>query len=875
MDNTDLDDTEVEDRVERALRAYHGSSPDRPQYRLRHDPVWLVLTPAGAELPEHGWKLHVSARAATFPDLVDRLVPFLLREGCQFKLARSRRVLTRLNNGYSSPATVGKAVTIYPDQQRVRALGFRLAELLRGEEGPRVLSDRAVDDNAPVYYRFGPFARSWNTDERGRLITVIKGPKGEEFGALATMRYRQPSWAIDPFTGQRGDDEAGQPAAGADSVVLGGHFRVLSGLYESGRGNVYRAIDERTGETVVVKQARAHVDEHDAAGDVRLRLRNERRVLQAIDGLPGVPRFIDHFRHGADEFLVTSDAGPRNLDEDVISRGRYVPEGERDLARLGADLARILLGLHGRGVIVRDLTARNVVVDDGRAQLIDFGLAAYDGVHVPGGTPGYAPARQRRHEPPRDTDDLHALGMTLYYAEGGLHPVTTGDDLDVPRQRALATIRLRYGDRPDGVMGIVADLLDDDAEVARDALRRLAADDPSSSTPAVRVLPAPPRLTPDLAAEISHNLLADLLDQTWRTVSAPRNLSIAHDASVYSGAAGVGLELLEHLDQPGVADCLRELLPFTVRAMKHVALPHGLMVGSTGVDIFVQLARSKGFDAGPEYDGPELPDRDWKPESDDIIVGAAGIGLGQVLLHRITGDPAHLAVARRLAESVIDHPVHRAAIDTDPLPPQAAVEPSAGRAHGLGGVTELLLCVGAQLRDDDLLDCGAERAAVLARRAQSLAERIQTPLSASLAVSWCQGLAGITQTLLYAADVLGDAKFLDQARLLGDVSTSFLPRISVVSQCCGTAGVGNMLIDLALHDDDAWYWDAATAAGVQMLLRGAGTREHPLFVEDDPDQNSASWAFGVAGILGYFRRISRREGTVGIPLPDWAGLATH
>ncbi len=219
--------------------------------------------------------------------------------------------------------------------------------------------------------------------------------------------------------------------------------------------------------SVVVKQARALVDEHDSSGDVRLRLRNERRILTVLDGVAGVPRFIDHFRHGCDEFLVTSDAGPHNLLQDVVSNGRYLPPGHpeasgwRTLDMLGRKLARIVLDAHARGVVLRDVAAKNVVVDGPDVSLIDFGFASHDGLHIPGGTPGFAPARQLRGEPPRDTDDLFALGMTLIYAAHSVLPVTLDGDLEAPRQRALQAISAQYGARPGGVFGSIAALLGD------------------------------------------------------------------------------------------------------------------------------------------------------------------------------------------------------------------------------------------------------------------------------------------------------------------------------------------------------------------------------------------------------------------------------
>ena len=84
----------------------------------------------------------------------------------------------------------------------------------------------------------------------------------------------------------------------AGDQVIGGRYRIIAGLYQSARGDVFRGVDLRDGASVVVKQARALVDEHDSSGDVRLRLRNERRILTVLDGVGGVPRFIDHFRHG-------------------------------------------------------------------------------------------------------------------------------------------------------------------------------------------------------------------------------------------------------------------------------------------------------------------------------------------------------------------------------------------------------------------------------------------------------------------------------------------------------------------------------------------------------------------------------------------------
>ena len=100
--------------------------PDAPPatHRLHIGPDWVTVAPVGVPLAAHGWKLHISSRAANFPDLAARLLPRLLAERCHFKLARSEEVLARMNGGRPAPAGVGKAVTVYPPASRVRRLGL-------------------------------------------------------------------------------------------------------------------------------------------------------------------------------------------------------------------------------------------------------------------------------------------------------------------------------------------------------------------------------------------------------------------------------------------------------------------------------------------------------------------------------------------------------------------------------------------------------------------------------------------------------------------------------------------------------------------------------------------------------------------------------
>jgi hypothetical protein len=52
-----------------------------------------------------------------------------------------------------------------------------------------------------------------------------------------------------------------------------------------------------------------------------------------------------------------------------------------------------------------------------------------------------------------------------------------------------------------------------------------------------------------------------------------------------------------------------------------------------------------------------------------------------------------------------------------------------------------------------------------------------------------------------------------------------------------------------------------------MLLRSGGGPGHPVFMDEAPrGSNPSSWAFGLTGLLGFFRRMAERGGPDSLPL---------
>src|SRR5689334_22373787 len=76
--------------------------------------VWIAADPGVAEVPEQGWKLHVSATAESAGDVLRRVLPVLVEARCAFKLAGSAIAVDDLNEGEAGVSQIGKFVTVYP-----------------------------------------------------------------------------------------------------------------------------------------------------------------------------------------------------------------------------------------------------------------------------------------------------------------------------------------------------------------------------------------------------------------------------------------------------------------------------------------------------------------------------------------------------------------------------------------------------------------------------------------------------------------------------------------------------------------------------------------------------------------------------------------
>src|SRR5690349_12520734 len=71
----------------------------RLQFPTSESEVWLNARRTGVQMPDQGWKLHISATPLSADEVLRRVVPLLLSGNANFKVVSSRRNLIKMNSG--------------------------------------------------------------------------------------------------------------------------------------------------------------------------------------------------------------------------------------------------------------------------------------------------------------------------------------------------------------------------------------------------------------------------------------------------------------------------------------------------------------------------------------------------------------------------------------------------------------------------------------------------------------------------------------------------------------------------------------------------------------------------------------------------------
>jgi tRNA A-37 threonylcarbamoyl transferase component Bud32 len=340
---------------------------------------WVMFAPAHLELPAQGWKIHASACLDNAEVVVATIARYCFDNGIAFKFVPAPGLFLMRNLKYAHRGASGKLVTIYPvDEAHFARILAELAPLLEGQKGPYILSDLRIG-GGPLYVRYGGFAERYCIGPAGVQELAIADADGRLVPDRRGPTFQLPEWLDLPAVLE-------PHLAARNSVTVDGlPYAIESALHFSNSGGVYLGTDRRTGERVVLKEARPYAGLAVDGSDGVERLQREHRALQRLGDLDVTPRLRGYHVVGEHHFLVQEYVEGDSVHTCLARRSPLVLQqltraAADEYATWAMDICRRVESaveqVHARGMAILDLHPSNVLVrPDGSVALIDLEMA--------------------------------------------------------------------------------------------------------------------------------------------------------------------------------------------------------------------------------------------------------------------------------------------------------------------------------------------------------------------------------------------------------------------------------------------------------------------------------------------------------------------
>lgn len=360
---------------------YHIEAPTG--WEILDIPDWKVYLAPAKELPEQGWKIHVTANLANAEHILDAVAHYCFQTETSFKHMPCSSMLFMKNSKYADRGTSGKFITIFPksDNDALTIL-YELDTLIGGQEGPYILSDLRWN-NGPLFVRYGAFRMMYEPQVDGAVTPCIRKPTGELVPDVRKPGRYCPEWVELPsFL----EDSVRRRNA---SVIQDFPFRILRALHFSNGGGVYKAESLEDGRQLVLKEARPFAGLDNAGDDACARLERERAALEHLRGVEGVPELISFKKGYENNFLVREYVEGQSLmsliyEYNPILVGQpwnknKINDYKEWALKIAENVDYLVSRVHERGLVLGDLHPNNILVHrDDSISAIDFETSSDD-----------------------------------------------------------------------------------------------------------------------------------------------------------------------------------------------------------------------------------------------------------------------------------------------------------------------------------------------------------------------------------------------------------------------------------------------------------------------------------------------------------------
>jgi len=819
--------------------------------------IWYQCVSKDSDMPDQGWKLHISATPESDVALLMGVAPILFADKTTFKFAIDRSILALLLSKRWHRGGAGKFITVYPKTtEHFLVLAKTLAEATKGFEGPYILSDRRYEGSRCLFYRYGSLKSRTMLTSKGDQRPYILDPAGAEMNDERRPIFSPPPWIEDPL-------RESCSSSGPNSASLkGGRYKIRSAVRFSNSGGLYLAEDATTGETVVVKEARPLTNIDDLGRDAKVLLEKEFRLLRKLEHEGVAPRPIDFFQEWEHTFLVEEYLEGLTLRQHGVVHNLARREREDVLSgsafctlfrSVFRSLCRVLIALRRNGIIFGDLSPTNVILSSsGVVKIIDFEAACEVGVDPPVRmfTPGFAAADHFLGTASNFEIDYYSLGAVMLSYFMPMHAML-GLDLTA-YARFVTAIGREYG-VPHSIVQLVIDLMSADPSKRPNPEQVIHVLD-SLGENGMDAQVQQPQVQEQTIERTVCGMLK-YIDQVAaygrrdRLFPSDPKVFTTNPLSLAYGSSGIAYALHRITGEipTRVVDWMMK------ERISNDRYTPSLYVGMSGIAwVLLEL----GYVKEAEELMMQASQHPLLASADDLFYGLAGWGMANLKFHVRLRNPKYLDAAVYTGEQLAS----RRQTESTGCYWGDLESVSYGAGHGASGIALFYLYLWLASGESRFLEIGYQALEFDLAHAVRMGGSLLWPTHARpdrvVVPYWRFGTAGVGATMLRYYRALGEKRHRD---LLIEIGTEMDRKFAISpSRGSGLCGLGDLLLDMVEFgfDADRAKRSAYNVASGVMLFGMQREDGAVAFPGADLWKISCDYLTGIAGIAMFLHRLS-------------------
>ena len=733
--------------------------------------IWLIGTPPEHPLlPKAGFKIHVSTRPENRERILTVSAKTVANFNTVFKCLTDWNLWTLLHDKpYADDLfQYGKSIVIYPHtKEQAFHIASLLAEDLRGESGPDILTDTPFGDSTTVYYRYS------------RYFPTLPEDDDEINDTHPELALTAPEWVPPP------------PQNRLDK------YQIIEAIQVSAAGGVYAAT--RQNRKYIIKEANADTCVSNGR-DAIDRLRSELNILQKLAdaNLKISSEPIDSFRYWRNFYIVMEHLPGETLTE-VLKKSISI-DTRLDIA---TRLFEVVATLHDHNVCWGDVSPTNVLYDrtsqktSQKIYLLDFENASlsenrHAATHA--GTPGFS----------RNASENRALAYLLFYI---FLPVNAA--FEIPTITPSKFFNVMRGRLPKQLIEVIENALKNDVSAKRIA-RHLST---------VKVAAQAPHI-PDTSQEqrpshrythkidsILHFIKAHLSFQRTDRLFPCSPDGFVYPLSIAYGATGLAsiLRDIGGSENTTLAEQAVDWVFSHTDFNEHrLAATPGFYDGTAGI---AYIAGAFGEEEYARKCIQIAAEQIQNTPKLDVYNGIAGVADAGLRLFRETDDELYLNTAKRLADALISKAVAVDTNDTTRIWKDPDGDIQTGYLFGTAGIATLLIKIAEHLKDtpkhQQYADIGTQALLWVEKQVLRGEDGCLT-IPDTYARNFARGTAGIAHAFIQARTRFGTEKdsLIQQLLQLPEPLLSHTPRAGYFY---GITGIGTTFLDVSKSLGDTGY----------------------------------------------------------------------